>query len=178
MSRLQNWATPQHVFDYFNARYHYDLDLCAEDWSAKCTDYCSLPHRDAFKEPLEGRRVWCNCPYDDIHRWVNLCWVGESGRTPPPDLATLLVPARTDREWYQNFLRDLPGLDRVRIDYIAGRLKFIPPPGWEGQINPDTGKIQRATSCEFPCIAITMGPKLPPEARGHYPCTIPRVVKL
>jgi hypothetical protein len=165
------------VFDYFNARYRYDLDLCAEPWSAKCVDFCSLPGRDAFKEPLEGRRVWCNPPYDDIQRWVNLVWCGTSGVTGPPALATLLVPARTDREWFLNFLRILPGLSEVRIDYIAGRLKFVPPPGWEGQINPKTGLAQRATSCEFPCIAITMGAALK-EPRGHFPCAIPRMVRL
>jgi hypothetical protein len=165
------------VFDYFNAHYHYDLDLCAEDWSAKCKDYCSLPGRDAFKEPLEGRRVWCNPPYDDIERWANLLWCGESGRTGPPTHATLLVPARTDREWFLNFLKGLPGLPDVRFDYIAGRLKFVPPPGWEGAINPETGKVQRATSCEFPCIAIQMSNKLPLQ-RGHFPCYIPRMVRL
>jgi phage N-6-adenine-methyltransferase len=177
MSKLQNWATPQHVFDYFNAHYHYNLDLCAEDWSAKCSDYCSLPGRDAFAENLAGRRVWCNPPYDNIEEWANLCWVGRSGVTAPPDLATLLVPARTDREWYLNFIKGLPGLAEVRVDYIAGRIKFVPPPGWEGQVSPETGKIQRATSCEFPCIAITMGQKVL-ASRGHFPCYIPRMVRL
>src|SRR5882757_1148265 len=97
MTRMGNWATPQYVFDYFHKRHNYDLDLCAEPWSTKLPNFCSLPDRDAFKENLKGKRVWCNPPYDDIERWFELC--------KQADFATLLVPARTDRRWFQDALK-------------------------------------------------------------------------
>lgn len=156
MSGLQNFATPQYVFQYFNDHYHYNLDLCAESWSAKCVAYCSLDGVNAFDYRHTGGAVWVNPPYEDIAPWVRLLLgvCGDSG-----SVGTLLLPARTDQAWFHKYSK------LFRVEFIKGRIKFIPPPGWEGQINPKTGKPQKATSAAFPCMAMHFGPNIKPGFR-------------
>ncbi len=122
-SKLDNWGTPQYVFDYFNERYAYDLDLAAQPHNAKCKDFCSLETgRDAFEESLEGRRVWCNPPYGNIAEWINLMF-------RRPTFITFLVPVRSGQRWFDDCL------SMGNIDFIRGRLSFTPPPDYVGELN-------------------------------------------
>ena len=38
-SRSDMWATPQDLFDELNAEFAFTLDVCAEEYNAKCERY-------------------------------------------------------------------------------------------------------------------------------------------
>lgn len=137
---LQTWGSPQALYDYFNTRYHYTLDLCAEAWSAKAEDFCSLPDDDGLLRNISGRRVWCNPPYNDVGPWVAKALSGGAS------IFTLLVPANTDQQWFS----DLAGV--AAIEFIRGRVSFVPPPEYVGP----------RYSARFPVMACHIGPSITP----------------
>ena len=96
----------------------------------------STPHKesdlDGLATPWTSRRVWCNPPYG---RGVTEEWVKKAGmetfyygtdygselvvqaRCP---VAALLLPARTDTDWFQRWVAPL-----ATVYFIQGRIKFI-----------------------------------------------------
>lgn len=146
---FQTWRTPVPLFNFFHTRYSYDLDLCAEAWSAQTPDFCSLPNDDGLKRDIRGRRVWCNPPYDNIAPWVERAIAGRA------DIFTLLVPANTDQKWFG----DLFNLSF--IEFIRGRVSFVPPPEYKG----------KRFSARFPLMAVHTGTGIHP---GFSICLPPR----
>lgn len=68
-SAYDAWATPQKFFDEQNAKYQFDIDLCAAADSAKCEKFYSIED-DAFKHDWRGV-CWMNPPYGrNIGAWI------------------------------------------------------------------------------------------------------------
>lgn len=111
-SNTDNWATPQHVFDRMNRQFGFDLDVCADDENHKCDRYYTRED-DGLEQAWSGR-VWCNPPYGrEIAKWVKKCAEYEN-------IAVMLVPARTDTKWWQDFV--MPNATDVLL--VRGRLRF------------------------------------------------------
>ena len=70
--KKDTYATPQSVFDYFNREFNFDIDVCAEDHTAKCPTYYTI-EADAFLQHWhkDGSTCWCNPPYSNITPWVS-----------------------------------------------------------------------------------------------------------
>lgn len=67
------WATPQWLFDDFNAEFGFTLDACALPSNAKCAKYFT-PEVDGLAQDWGGEVVWCNPPYGrEIGKWVKKC---------------------------------------------------------------------------------------------------------
>lgn len=67
------WATPQWLFDDFNAEFGFTLDACALPSNAKCAKYFT-PEVDGLAQDWAGEVVWCNPPYGrEIGKWVKKC---------------------------------------------------------------------------------------------------------
>ena len=67
------WATPQWLFDDFNAEFGFTLDACALPSNAKCAKYFT-PEVDGLAQDWDGEVVWCNPPYGrEIGKWVKKC---------------------------------------------------------------------------------------------------------
>ena len=148
---LQNWATPQWLFDWFDARFHFTVDVCAEKHNAKCSKYWTKED-DGLRQRLWcGETVWCNPPYADILPWVQQTFVYHVDCAGSPR-GVLLLPARTDRPWFQACLT------MHEIWFLAGRYKFDPPPGFV----ENGGKV---TSGGFPLIAVIFGLAVTPKTR-------------
>ena len=68
------WATPLKIFKYYDAKFNFMLDVCAEDSTAKCK-YFLTKENDALSFDwdslmVKGEYIWCNPPYSNIAPWV------------------------------------------------------------------------------------------------------------
>lgn len=127
--RRQNWATPMPLFREIERRFArggFNLDPCAEEWSAKCAKYFTASD-NGLAQPWLGPdqgpgRVFCNPPYDAIEAWADKAHAEVSKGNA--EVAVLLVPARTGQVWFQ-FI----ALPFGTVHFIVGRVNFVPPPG-------------------------------------------------
>lgn len=108
-----DWATPQRLFDLLNAEFDFELDVCAQDWSAKCERYYTLAD-DGLAQPWYGR-CFMNPPYGrTIDQWVQKAYdSAEAGA-----LVVCLVPARVDTAWWWDYCR------YGEVRFLRGRLHF------------------------------------------------------
>lgn len=130
--------TPAALFHRLNERYKFTIDAAASRrnhklptfWTKKC---------DGLKQSWKGHRIWINPPYSDIGSWVDKACLFEA------DLAVLLVPAWTDRQWFHSALNVsslTPKLvATLEIQFLKGRLRFGKP----GSKTPDG-------PAPFPCM--------------------------
>ena len=73
----------------------------------RTTDFCKIGG---------GNRVFCNPPYSNIAAWVKKAY---KEATKDNTLVVLLIPARTDTRYFQEYI-----YHRSEIRFIKGRLKF------------------------------------------------------
>jgi phage N-6-adenine-methyltransferase len=112
-SKTDLWATPQELFDKYDAIYHFETDVCALHENAKCKRFFT-PEMDGLKQEWTGV-CWCNPPYGrQIGKWVEKAC--KSCAT-----VVMLLPARTDTKWFHDYIYNKPN---VEIRFIKGRLKF------------------------------------------------------
>ncbi len=110
-SKTDLWATPQDLFDKYNAIYHFETDVCAFPENAKCKRFFT-PEMDGLKQEWTGV-CWCNPPYGrQIGKWVEKAC--KSFAT-----VVMLLPARTDTKWFHDYC-----LPYGKIEFLRGRLKF------------------------------------------------------
>lgn len=65
-----------------------------------------------------GGVVWCNPPYGrEITSWVKKA--SEEILQPYCDCIVMLLPARTDARWFQDYV-----LGKAELHFVKGRLKF------------------------------------------------------
>lgn len=112
------WSTPQDLFDQLDAEFHFTVDAAASDENHKCDRYYTK-EQDGLVQDWGGEVVWCNPPYgkSQCRLWVEKAY-RECCRTDGT-VAVLLLPARTDVEYFHRFI-----LHRTEIRFIRGRLKY------------------------------------------------------
>ena len=114
-SEKQTWETPQDFFDLMDTEFHFDVDVCAEDETAKCNIYYTVDDDGLSKE--WNRTCWMNPPYGrEIGKWMKKAYESSvnSGAT-----VVCLVPARTDTKWWHNY-----AMKANEVRFIRGRLRF------------------------------------------------------
>lgn len=89
--------TPWPFFRELNAEFRFTLDVCATAESAKCERYFTKAD-DGLQKRWFGENVWCNPPFDNIGDWVRKAWIADA------ELVVMLVPAWTDRAWWQGLV--------------------------------------------------------------------------
>lgn len=68
-SKSDSWETPQDFFDRLNDEFSFELDVCADEFNAKCLAYFSKKY-DRLKQDWRGV-CWMNPPYGrGIGKWV------------------------------------------------------------------------------------------------------------
>jgi len=149
MSHLQYWGTPHELFDTLHKRWTFDLDVCAQPWSAKCSNYFT-EDEDGLLQSWAGRKVWCNPPYAEPLAWLERGWLHALEHATE---ATYLLPNSTDTKWFQDMCF------RGDIYFVRGRLKFEPPPDYEP---PDPTK--KIPGAPFGVVVVRFTPEL---AHGH-----------
>lgn len=110
------WATPQAFFDKLNNEFHFTLDPCATDETAKCAVYYTI-ESDGLKQNWEGHTVFCNPPYgQQIKHWVKKCY---EESLKPNTTVVMLIPARTDTIYFHEYI-----YGKAELRFVKGRLKF------------------------------------------------------
>lgn len=133
---INAWATPQWLFDELNAKFHFDLDVCADDYNHKCELYFSK-EQNGLLQAWRGYRCWNNPPYDEVDQWLAKAWLEASENGV---FSCNLVKADTSTAWFHRWYKvveDRPEIARIRF---LKRIQFVPPPGYVPPINPKTGK--------------------------------------
>jgi len=113
-SKSSEWETPQWLFDRLDSLFHFELDVCASDSTAKCQQYFSVKE-DGLKQEWRGS-CWMNPPYGrEIGRWVEKAYLSslDEGAT-----VVCLLPARTDTLWWHKYC------SKGEVYFLKGRLKF------------------------------------------------------
>ncbi len=112
-SKTDLHATPQDLFDRLNAKYQFELDVCASPENAKCPRYFTEAE-DGLAQVWQGR-CWMNPPYGrQIGAWVAKAWRSAQAGA----LVVCLLPARTDTAWWHDYAM------RGQVEFLRGRLKF------------------------------------------------------
>jgi site-specific DNA-methyltransferase (adenine-specific) len=116
-SQTDQWATPQDFYDKLNEEFCFTLDPCADDSNHKCAFYFTK-EQDGLKQDWGGHTVFCNPPYGNKETglWTKKCY--EEAQKPNTTVV-LLIPARTDRLSFHQFI-----YGKAEIRFIKGRLKF------------------------------------------------------
>ena len=115
-----NWRTPRRLFDLYDAEWGFTLDGAADADNALCARYYA-EECDAFAQVPEGEIIWCNPPYGDLKRWIDLFI-----RWSQKNIVIALVPSATDTVWFANAWKA-----SKEVTLLTGRVRFI---------NPATGK--------------------------------------
>lgn len=113
------WETPQEFFDRLNEKYHFTLDAAASDDNHKVDKYFTAED-DGLKQNWGGEIVFCNPPYGnkETGEWTKKCY--EEAQKPNTTVV-LLIPARTDRHSFHQYIYNKPG---VKVEFLQGRLAF------------------------------------------------------
>ena len=113
-SATDNWATPQDLFDAWDAVYNFEVDVCASEENAKCKSYYTK-EQDGLAQDWSNKRCWMNPPYGrEIGKWMKKAYeAGQQGAT-----VVCLVPARTDTAWWHDYAA------KGAVYFLRGRLKF------------------------------------------------------
>lgn len=119
---IDDRATSPEVFEPLDRRFRFTLDVAASERNAKCERFFSIED-DGLTRSWRGERVWCNPPYSDIRPWVDKAW---QEWMRGAEMVVMLLPAnRTEQGWWQELVEPGRQLGRVRVEFLAGRLRFI-----------------------------------------------------
>ena len=113
-SNNQEYATPWPLFNKINNIYHFDLDVCADEFNHKCEKYFTITD-NALTKDWAGYKCWMNPPYKDMKVWVKKAF--EESRKNNT-LVCCLIPARTNTKWWHEYCM------KGKILFIEGRPKF------------------------------------------------------
>lgn len=130
-----SYETPAPLYDYFNKRYRFQLDAAATEKNSKCSFFFI----DAFSRNRwadYASRIWCNCPYSQQSRWIELCY--EQAKLGGVTIVMLVMAFNGEHVWHHCVFGKA-----TKLIFIGGRISFV---------NPDTKKSQRGN--RFGSIAI------------------------
>lgn len=92
----QNYGTPQPFFRWVNACFNFDVDVCAEAWSAKTKHYFTKA-TNGLAQSWRELCWWDNCQYDEVDDWLpysqHEAIMGGAGVN--------LVASRPDARWFR-----------------------------------------------------------------------------
>ena len=135
MSNSNEWETPQDLFDELDREFHFTLDPCATDQSAKCQKYFTKKD-DGLSKSWAGEVVFMNPPYGrEIGKWIKKAHEESDNAT-----VVCLIPSRTDTAYWHDYV--MKGV----IRFIRGRLYF-------NRVNGETGPAP------FPSAIVIFGKK-------------------
>ena len=113
-SNTCEWGTPQWLFDELNNEFHFELDVCANEYNHKCERYFD-EEMDGLKQEWKGM-CYMNPPYGrQIGNWVKKAYESVVGGGTT---VVCLLPSRTDTKWWHDYCM------KGEIRFLKGRLKF------------------------------------------------------
>lgn len=158
MSENTERETPQWLFDRLNQIFAFEIDLAANESTAKCPKYYS-EEDDSLQQEWKGCG-WLNPPYGrSIGKWIKKAVKSAKGECT----VVCLTAARTDTNWFQYCWSHAK-----YIVFIKGRLRFGPlTENGQGNVAP------------FPSAIIIFGDEeeLPPDRELTFLAELGTVVR-
>ena len=125
-SKLDEWETPQDVYDRLNDEFDFEVDLAASTDNHKC-DHWWAKDDDALVQTWHDgfSRGWLNPPYS---RGLCAKFIAKAAAERLQGFLTvMLLPARTDTKAFHAYIYDASkwqAREGVEIRFLPGRLKF------------------------------------------------------
>jgi len=114
-SENTNHRTPTWLFRKLNDEFHFQLDAAASQYNALCEKYYSVGD-DGLAQPWAPLVTWLNPPYSrKLIRWLRKSREEAVAGTT----VVVLVPARTDTEWFHRY-----AFGYAQIRFVRGRMTF------------------------------------------------------
>ncbi len=109
------WQTPKFVFDYYNDRFNFTLDVAASKENTLVEHNYWTEENDALKQNWSFVN-WCNPPYSNIMPWViKAIKEAQMGCT-----TVMLIPSDTSVKWFKHAFDFC-----TECHFISGRLSFV-----------------------------------------------------
>ena len=109
------WQTPKFVFDYYNNRFNFTMDVCASHSNTLVENSYWTEADDSLNQNW-CMVSWCNPPYSNIMPWVMKA-IDESKQGVK---TVMLIPADTSVKWFKLAFENC-----TECHFISGRLSFI-----------------------------------------------------
>jgi phage N-6-adenine-methyltransferase len=144
-SKSNDWATPQHFFDYLEDKFGpFTLDPCSNESNYKVRNHYTEKD-DGLNKDWSGNKVFMNPPYGRaIKDWIKKAY--EEGQKNDTTVVAL-IPARTDTRYWHDYV-----MKSDAIYFIRGRLKF--GNGENSAPFPSAVVVFRSTNHNFPKIGV------------------------
>ena len=111
------WETPRELYDEIDREFGFTLDTAASDDNALAPAHYTEAD-NALVLPWHGR-AWCNPPYGRrVGQWVEKAY-REVHEHRHALVVVMLLPARTDTRWFQDW-----AMRAQELRFIRGRLRF------------------------------------------------------
>lgn len=146
-SAKQEWNTPPCLFNQLRREFDFTIDLAADATNAKCNAYFTA-EEDALSRAEWHGVCWLNPPYGSqtsrLSKWVQKAFL--EAQTKSDCTVVMLLPARTNTEWWHEFC-----MRAAEIRFIRGRPKFgdschgLPQPLAIVVFRPHLGKTQMSS---------------------------------
>jgi site-specific DNA-methyltransferase (adenine-specific) len=94
---VEQYETPDWVFDPLHRMLHFTVDACASQQNAKLERYFTKEQNGLLQSWLD-ERVWCNPPYSEVAPWL------EKAINSGAELVMMLLPARLAVAWWRNYV--------------------------------------------------------------------------
>ena len=96
-SRTDKWGTPTDVFKRLDEKFHFDVDVCADETNHKCEVYFNEEQDGLKQDWTKYNSVYMNPPYGrHMYAWMEKIYKTsrEGGGT-----CVCCIPCRTDAKW-------------------------------------------------------------------------------
>jgi len=110
-TKNQEWETPDYLFRYLDAEFHFTRDVCASPNNALCEEYWT--EDDSCLDKKWSGVNWMNPPYKDVGTFIRKAYEQRESA-----ITVCLVPARTNTNWWHDYCM------KGEVRFICGRPKF------------------------------------------------------
>lgn len=122
------WQTPKFVFDYYDRRFNFNIDMAASSKNHLCKYYLTeqMNSLDPSTVSAAIKTVWMmkkspaiflNPPYSNLNPWVDSAIKCSNNHKVP---VVMLIPADTSVKWFKKAFDNC-----TECHFISGRLSFI-----------------------------------------------------
>lgn len=112
----RHWATPWELYRQLDEEFHFTLDPCATEETAKCDIYYTEVENGLIQD-WSGERVFMNPPYGkEIYEWTRKARL----EARKGALVVGLLPGSIDLAWWHDDV-----VNHAEVRYIRGRVRFL-----------------------------------------------------
>lgn len=122
------WQTPKFVFDYYDKRFGFNIDMAASEKNHLCKYYITEQMNALDKSTVSMAvniawmterqpSVFLNPPYSNLQPWVEAAVKCSNAHKIP---VVMLIPADTSVKWFKYAFEHC-----TECHFISGRLSFI-----------------------------------------------------